>query len=358
MKVIIIGAGVAGLSIGWRLAEAGADVTVLERARAGRAATWAAAGMLAAGAESVDAPPAEAALCRASAAMWESFAAEIEAKSEQRIYYRRDGALILALTKDEAETLRRRGQFIGAEEARAMEPLIGANIEGALWDPNEAQVDNRALVPALGRCFVQAGGKISTNESAIRFEMEGERAVAVRTQFHHREADAFVIAAGAWSSQIEGLPPLPKIDPVKGEMISLAPDHASQIPARLIWGNEVYLVPRHDRLLVGATADDAGFDTGVSTRARDWLYEHACGLIPALKQWEIADQWAGLRPRAEDGLPVLGKTGADNVFVASGQFRNGILFAPMIAQTMRSLILEQKTPPEISKFDPLRFAAR
>ena len=355
MKIVIIGAGVAGLSIGWRLAQAGASVTVLDRAGAARGATWAAAGMIAAAAESAEADASVTALCKSSAARWPGFAAEIEEQSGRAIYYRKDGVLIAAQTQAEADALKKRGQFIGADEARAKAPLLRADILGALWDVDEAQVDNRALGTALAIAFEEAGGKLSVNETAVRVEMEGARAIAVRTPFHVHHCDIVLLAAGAWISRIEGLPAdaVPEISPVKGEMIALTPPQGAELPTSLLWGNEVYMAPRHGQLFIGATAEDVGFDTTLTEEARQFLFGHAAGLCPALKDWEISEQWAGLRPRASDGLPVLGATGVENVFIASGQFRNGILFAPAIAEAMSKLLLGQ-TPPEISAFAPQR----
>ncbi len=357
MKIVIIGAGVAGLSIGWKLAQKGADVTVLERANAAHAATWAAAGMIAASAESAQLGPAEAALCQTSAQLWPDFASAVEEQSDTRIYYQKDGVLIAALDAREAEALKARApsRFLDAVDALAIAPLLRPDIFGAMWDPNEAQVDNRALGTALTIAFQRAGGTLSINEAAVRIEMDGERAIAVRTPFKVHFADAFILAAGAWTSQIDGLPDgaVPRISPVKGEMIALEPPGGEALPPCLLWGNAIYMAPRHGRLLVGATADDAGFDTSLTDAAREFLYTHATGLCPALHKWEIADHWAGLRPRADDGLPVLGASAVGNVFVASGQFRNGILFAPALAQIMCSLILNEERP-DISAFSPQR----
>ncbi len=289
--------------------------------------------------------------------MWPGFAAEIEEQSGRAIYYRKDGVLIAACTQSEADALKARGPFIGADEARAKAPLLRADIFGALWDADEAQVDNRALGTALAIAFETAGGKLSVNETAVRVEMEGGRAIAVRTPFHVYHCDAVLLAAGAWISRIEGLPPgaVPEISPVKGEMIALAPPQGAELPSSLLWGNEIYMAPRHGRLLVGATAEDVGFDTTITEEARQFLFGHAVGLCPALKDWRIDEQWAGLRPRAADGLPVLGATGVENVFIASGQFRNGILFAPVIGDAMSKLLLGQASP-EISAFAPQRLS--
>jgi glycine/D-amino acid oxidase-like deaminating enzyme len=113
-------------------------------------------------------------------------------------------------------------------------------------------------------------------------------------------------------------------------------------------------VPREGRLLIGATMEEAGFDTRLTGKAERWLTDRAVSLMPSLAGWKIDEHWAGLRPAAPDGLPVLGETRVKNLFVASGQFRNGILFAPAVAETVTRLILGSEVP-EIRAFSPRRF---
>ena len=362
MKVIIIGAGIAGLSIGWRLAEAGVDTVVLERGQPGRGATWASAGMLAATAESGTAPPAEAAFAKKSAALWPDFASRLEAISGTKVGYRCDGTLLVARNAADAEAYRARAaenelRFLEVAEARTMEPLLSNDFHGALWAPEDGQVDNRALGRALSVALLRAGGTLLANEAAIRIETLANGIMAVCTPFGMHEADAIVLAAGAWSGQIAGLPPdaIPPVRPVKGEMIALAPPSGVSLPTRLVWGNEVYLVPRREQLFVGATVREAGFDTALTAEARAWLFAHAAGLMPALAGWTIAEHWAGLRPGSPDGLPVLGATTVKGLYVASGQYRNGILFAPAIAEATHDFLLARRSPVEIAAFDPKRF---
>lgn len=359
MKIVVIGGGVAGLSIGWRLRQAGAEVTVLERAQPGRGATWASAGMIAALAEMEDTTAPLAEFGKHSARQWPEFACEIEEASGIDIGFRVDGTLLAVRSREEAAGLRAHagaGQtFLSPGEAREAEPLLSDDIAGALLDPGEAQVDNRALGPALGLAFQRAGGKLSINEPVIRIEGANGRALAARTPFALHGADAFVVAAGAWSSRIEGLPPeaVPSVVPVKGEMLALAPEGVA-LPKHMIWGNEIYLVPRGGRLLVGATVTQEGFDTRPTQQAAQWLYSHAVALMPALAKWAMVEHWAGLRPGSPDDLPLLGPTLLDRLFVASGQFRNGILLAPAFAEAARDIVLHKASPE--SAFDPRRFA--
>ncbi|MGC9954729.1 MAG: glycine oxidase ThiO [Rhizomicrobium sp.] len=373
MNVVIIGAGVAGLGIGWKLAKAGASVTILERAQAGRGATTASGGMIAAAAELGQADTPLAAFASRSNALWPGFVTQIEAQSGISVDFRKNGSLMVALKSGGCphahggeHPTASGGQpnphaqgsdiaMLTAEQARAMEPMLSEDIAGALWAPHEAQIDTHALVRALATAFAKAGGKLLPNETAVRIEIEDGRAVSVRTPFTLHRADAYVLAAGAWTSRVEGLPPeaVPPVIPIKGEIVVLTPPAGAALPKHVVWGNEIYVVPRTGRLLVGATVERAGFDTGKSPEAYRWLLRQSAGLIPALESWEVAEHWVGLRPATPDGLPILGPTVVEGLYVASGQYRNGILFAPAVAEVMSRLVLERVM--DVPAFDPRRF---
>jgi glycine oxidase len=344
MKVVIAGAGVAGLGIGWRLVQAGARVTVLERGEPGMGATFAAAGMIAATAEMADASPAEAVFAERARSLWPDFAAELEAASGVAVGYRQNGALMV---EPRPAVLPPGTQWLDGAAARARAPML-APTNGAVWAPQEAQVDSRALSRALAEAFRRAGGTLLTGVSVTNVE-----AGAVVIAAGRQEADAVIVAAGAWAAAL-GLP----VVPVKGQMIALmspkdrAPPSGGDIREPVIWGHGVYLVPRENRLLVGATVEEAGFDLTLTDAARDDLRARAEVLIPGLADWTFVEHWAGLRPRSPDGLPLLGRMG-NGVFVAGGQYRNGILFAPAIAEHVRDLVLGLS--PVIPQFDPRRF---
>jgi glycine oxidase len=340
MRIVIVGAGVAGLAIGWRLLQAGAEVTILERGEPGMGASFAAAGMIAATAEMADASPAEAAFAARARALWPGFAAELEAAGGIAVGYRKNGALMLETSRP-AE-LPPGTHWFDEEDARRLVP-IGAGM-GAIWAPDEAQVDNRALSRALAGAFRRSGGKLITG-----VEVTGTEAGAAITGNSRHDADAVIVAAGAWSGAL-GLP----VTPVKGQMIALAPPPDGDIPDPVIWGNGVYLVPRPNegRLLVGATVEEAGFDVSLTEAARDSLRARAEAVLPRLRDWTLVEHWAGLRPRSPDGLPLLGRM-RNGACVAAGQYRNGILFAPAIADHMCDLVLGKGTV--ISQFDPQRF---
>jgi glycine oxidase len=369
MKIVVIGAGAAGLGIGWKLARAGARVTVLERAQVGAGATSASAGMIAAAAEMGHGEAPEAAFARRANALWPDFAKELEAQSGVNIGYRRNGSLMVALKNE----VRRHShgaespgaanphagggvEMLDAAAARAREPMLTADVAGAMWAPDESVVDSQALCRALAVAFVRAGGEVLSNEAVVRIETDGGKAAGVVTPFRTHRADAYVLAAGAWSSRIEGLPPeaVPPVFPVKGEILVLAQPAGARLPEHTVWGNEIYVTPRGKRLLVGATVERAGYDTSLSQDALEWLRKQSAGLMPSLEEWEIAEHWAGLRPATPDGMPVLGETAVKGLYVAGGQYRNGILFAPALAEVLSRLVLERTAEP--SAFDPRRFA--
>ena len=289
--------------------------------------------MLAVTAELEDAAEPERALALRASALWPAFAAELEEASGRAVFLNRDGALLLAGDAAALAVMRARAgvtlRLVDASEARALVPLLGETL-GGLWSPQEAHVDNRALGEALAIAFLKAGGVLNPNEAAVKIEGR-----TVLTPYGRYDGDAVLVAAGAWSGLLENIP----IVPVKGEVIALAPPAGAALPGPVVWGEHVYCVPRHGRLLVGATMEEAGFDTGITRGGRDQLRASAEKLMPSLKDWSLADHWAGLRPKSPDGLPLLGETATPGLFVAGGQYRNGILFAPAIAAEMADLML-------------------
>jgi len=354
MKVVVVGAGVAGLGIGWRLLQAGCAVTILERAQPASGATWASAGMLAVTAELEDATDAERALALRAQEQWPAFAAELEAASGQPVFFKQDGALLLARDGAELEAMRPRAlgdtRIVDGAEARALAPMLGES-PGGLWSPHEAHVDSRTLGAALTEAFVKAGGILNPNEAAVSLSP----GPVVLTPYGRYGADVVVIAAGAWSGLLEGV----AIVPVKGEMIALAVPPSARLPVPVVWGEGIYCVPRphlgaSGLLLVGATVQEQGFDTSLTQEARSRLRTAAVKLMPAVKDWAVADHWAGLRPKSPDGLPLLGPSGMEGVFVAGGQYRNGILFAPAIAGDMAGMVLGKGSV--VPDFDPRRFS--
>ena len=358
-----------GLSIGWRLAEAGAAVDVFERDEAGRGASWAAAGMLAAG---VECEPGELdllALNRRSQELWPGFAADLERASGQSVGLRQEGTLVVALTRDDAAQLRftqdfhrKHGialEFLSGAAARQREPHLHPNLAGALFSPLDHQVDNRLVVRALIAAFRQAGGTLHEHAPVAAVDLVGGRAVGVCVGETRHAADVVVLAAGAWSAQVPGpLRALP-VRPVKGQMLALRMDKDAPLLRHVVWAPKAYLVPRLDgRLIVGATTEERGFDRDLTAGGVLALLDGAWRAVPGVEELPIDEMWVGFRPGSRDDAPMLGPSGIDGLVVATGHHRNGILLTPVTAEAMARYILTGALDPVVHPFAVDRFAAR
>jgi glycine oxidase len=353
MKVLIVGAGVAGLATGWRLAQAGASVEIFDRGLAGHGATWASAGMLAPGAElGPDASPL-ARFAHESRAAWPAFAADLEAASGVELGYREDGSLLVAWDERAARDLKQRAARLNAHGMEATwfpatdvirrESLLSSDVGGALFVAGDAQVDSRALGEALRAALIRLNVRIRESCGVEALVVDGRTTKGIVTPEGKVLGDRVVLATGAWLNGIGGVPKglLPEVKPIKGQMASVLPPKGVALPRALVWDEEVYLVPRRDRLLIGATVEDVGFDTSVTAEARERLVGAAARLLRGFNGWGLAELWAGLRPKASDEAPVLGETEIAGLWVAGGQYRNGILFAPLLAQRICAALLNQ-----------------
>ena len=366
-QVAIIGAGVIGLSVAWRLAQRGARVTVFEREEAGRGASHAAAGMLAAAAEVEPGEERLFALNRASQALWPEFAAELERASGQPVDLRREGTLVVALTADDRARLSHHLAFqhalgltldwLNPAEVKRREPHLNPTLAGALFSPADHQVDNRKVVAALRVAAERAGAAVRARAGVERIVIEGGRAAGVMVAGLVHRADIVVLAAGAWSRAIEGFP-RPPVRPVKGQMLALRMDAQAPLLRHVVWAQGVYLVPRRDgRLLVGATVEEKGFDPDLTAGAQLALLQAAWRVLPGIEELPIDEAWVGFRPGSRDDAPILGRGPVEGLIYATGHYRNGILLTPITAQAIATLILEGGVDPLIAPFSIDRFAA-
>ncbi len=367
--VVIVGAGVIGLSVAWRLAQRGAAVTVLERGRAGGGASHAAAGMLAACAEAEPGEEALVALGRLSQALWPVFAAELEAATGLSVDLRREGTLVLALNADDHGRLRHQLEFqkrlalpldwITPAEARRREPHLGA-IAGAVFSPEDHQIDNRRLAAALKIAAAGAGAIIREHTDVVRISTTGARASGVElADGTEVAASTVVIAAGAWSRAIDGVPQAlrPPVRPVKGQMLALRMDAAAPLISHVVWAPNIYMVPRSDgRLLLGATVEEKGFDMTLTAGGVLALLEAAWRVLPAIEDLPIDEMWVGHRPGSRDDAPILGPAALDGLVYATGHHRNGILLTPVTANAIARLVADGAIDAAIRPFGLERFA--
>ena len=373
-SVGIIGAGVSGLGIGWRLAAAGCRVDVYDRAEPGRAASWAAAGMLAASAEAEPGEEMLLALDLESQKMWPGFAAELAAASGISVEYRDEGILIVALDRDDAEAMRfnhdyQRGQGLNVEwlsghEVRKREPFLSPNVCAGVYSPGDHQVENRRMVDALVQAFRSAGGNLLTGIEVRAVDIAGGHVrglVLAGEEAETRPYDVVVIAAGAWSRGIEGLPEdlRPPVRPIKGQALALQMDRESPLLHHVVWAPGVYLVPRNDgRLIIGATVEEKGFDATLTAGGVLDLLRDTWEALPGVTELPIVETWVGHRPSSRDDAPILGPTSVEGLVMATGHHRNGILLAPITADAVSHYILSGKIMPAIAPFSIDRFARK
>lgn len=366
--VLIVGGGTIGLATGFELVRRGTPVTVFERGRAGRGTSWQAAGMLAPDAEIGFEELELYRLNRESLRRWPDFAKRVEAASGMDVDYRDEGTLVVADDRDSAEALRRRFtfqkdkgldvQWLTGEEAREIEPFVAPRLSAAIFAPSDHQVDNRRFVDALRTACVAEGGTIH-EETAVKAVVPDADAPAVVTADGNRVEGAHVlVAAGVWSRTLDGLEPeaQPPIRPVKGQMIQLRRKRPFDLQ-HVVRGPDAYLAPKSNgRIVVGATSEEKGFDTTVTAGGLYDLLEGAWEVVPGIYDLPVDETWAGLRPASRDHAPILGRTAAPGVLVATGHYRHGILLTPVTAEAMARLLRTGETSPWLEPFSPARFS--
>ena len=370
---LIIGGGVIGLGIGWQLAKSGVSVTIYDRAEAGRAASWAAAGMLAPLAEAHNEEPELLKLGCQSLQRYPQWVRELEADAEMSVGYRVEGTLIVGLEPDDTYQLRHLHtsqqelgldvEWLTGHAARDIEPALSPRVTAAIRSATDHQVDNRRMVKALQRSFQACGGVLHENSTIESIIIENGVATGVQTQDGFQAADTLILAAGCWSAQIEGLPNtiVPPVRPVKGQMLALQMEAGITVKnvirtVRARYPTSVYLVPRTDgRLIVGATSEEMGFDTRLTAGGAFELLRGAWEAVPGIYELPLLETWAGLRPGSRDNAPILGKTPIENLIYATGHYRNGILLTPITAYEITKLILTGETSETIAPFQLDRF---
>jgi glycine oxidase len=382
--VAVLGGGVAGLSAARELARRGYGVVVLESgAVCGAGSSGAAAGMLAPQAEA-DCADELFELLSASREMYPAFAAALGEESGIDIELDRTGTLYLSFKEEDEEEVEKRFAWqtragleverLTATEARELEPQVSPRVRSALRFPRDWQVENRQLVRALAASAAAFGVRVLTGAQAYGVRVTAGRAVGVETSEGAVSAGAVVLAAGAWSSQLKQFSPEvegevggaaladdPRVEPVRGQVLCFRrPDSQTPFVRHVIYSPRGYVVPRRDgRLLAGSTTERAGFDCRVTEEAAAAIRSHVSEIAPAVASLAPVDSWAGLRPRAADGWPVLGESAeVENLFYATGYYRNGILLAPASGEIIASLVAGGATawPARMLKaFAPARF---
>ncbi len=356
--VAVVGGGIVGLFVAWRARERGLSVVVLDAGDDEGVAWPVAGGMIAPISEAQFGESGRRALDLALAAAdrWPSAAQELGEASGIDPELRRSGTLLLARDADEAEALERERAFrvslglpvepLLPSAARRLEPALAPTLRAALAVPDDHSVDPRRVVAGLRALLGDAvrGGARVASVAADGVELDTSERVAARR---------VVVAAGAWSGELAGVP----VRPLKGQLLRLLDPAGPGLVERVLRFSTGYVVPRGDgRYVVGVTSEERGFDTVVTAGAVYEILRDAGELVPGIAELELEEAIAGLRPATPDNLPLVGEDGG--LLWATGHGRDGVMLAPLTADLVAGLLAGD--PPDAALLevcDPARFAS-
>ncbi len=374
--VAIVGGGIIGLACAWRAREQGLSVTVLERGQTGGGASHVAAGMLApvAEAEFGDAGRRLLELGLRSAQLWPRFAAQLREATGADVGLSRTGTLIVARDDDEARELERqlafrrslglRAERLRASAARERERALAPTVRLAVDAPDDHSVDPRSVLRALRGACRARGVAIRENAHVESLVLDGSGARASGLALRGGErvpSGQVVLAAGAWTRQIAGLPGDQQVPvrPVKGQILRLRDPAGPGLLRRVLRFEGGYLVPRADgRYVLGATVEEKGFDLEPTVGGVYELLRDASELLPGIDELQIEELSVGLRPGTPDNAPLIGPGAVAGLVWATGHHRNGILLAPLTAELVAELLSGQtreSAPSLLAACAPDRF---
>ena len=367
--VAVVGAGVVGLAIGWRAAQRGLRVIVLDRAeRPGAGTSAVAAGMLAPISETIATELPLMRLGLASVGAYPQFVEELSDTSGMDPGYLRCGTLLAARDGDEAEALARELELrhslglsvdrLRASEARRLEPALAPTLRLALEIPDDHAIDPRKLSAALAVALTRAGGELRVGAPVRAVASAQDEITGVTLEDGAAiPADNVVVAAGPWSSSLDGIPEGARIPihPIKGQILRLHDPAGPGLLTRVLRMTGGYVVPRGDgRYVIGATMEERGFDTTVTAGGAFELLRNAFELLPSVTELVIDELSAGLRPATPDNAPAIGPGVLPGLHWAVGHYRHGILLTPITAELVVGVLASEAAIPD--EFAPTRFA--
>jgi glycine oxidase len=371
-SAIVIGGGIIGCATACELARAGWRVTLIERHRPGAEASSAAAGLLF---SLGDSPEIDAFhdLARRSVQLYRGVADELRDLTAIDVEYMTAGTIYPLLSASELAGARARARWPSARElgvevlegaaVHEREPALAKDIAAALFVHADHWVNNERLVLAYAAAAARRGADVRSGIEVSEIVVEGGRARGVLAAGERIDADAVLIAAGAWSGALiagvaggvaAGRAVALPVEPVKGQMLAVS--NSPPLLSHAVHAGEVYLVPRPSgELLIGATVEHAGFARDVTAGGLAGLIHDAVRLVPEVARRPVTRSWYGFRPWVPDGMPVLGPwPGVAGLYVATAHYRNGIVLAPITAVLMAEAIVSGRTPDLLVPFLPDR----
>jgi len=360
MKGIIIGGGIIGLSIARELYKKGIEITIIEKEKIGRGASWVAGGMLAPQAEGLEIGD-MLNLCLDSRNMYKDYILEIEKDTGLQTGYWDSGIFCPAFSEEEKDELLKNlknyqkigltGEWIERKEIKDKYISLGEEILGGVLYPDDGQVDNRLLMIALENYVRNTDMEILEYIPVKKIVEQNGEFKYVETENGIVEGDFCILSAGAWSGLILDIP----VFPIKGEMAAV--DVEKKDIDKVFFSSRAYLIPRKDytRLVIGATEEKVGFKKGNTVKGVMQLFKGLVDTFPHFKEKNIQELWYGYRPATPDLEPILGESGIKNLYFATGHHRNGILLAPITAKLLVDLIVDNKKDKYLEIFNCKRF---
>jgi glycine oxidase len=370
VKVLIIGGGVAGLTLAYHLKRERHDVVILEAGTCGHATSNKAAGMITPASE---VHLGEEALLRTFARARDTYAAFVDGLTlgqPERIDFHQNGSLLCALDADGAHELSRLIGFqkscgldvseLTATQLLELEPNLTHRVVLSALAANEAHVDTLKFLDVLHSRVSELGVAVHEKTRVTELIHSGDKISGVRINGGAVvNADAVVMATGM-SQLIKGLPQknLLPLRPVKGQALAVSgPSGLLKRPLRVYHRYPIYLVPRSTgEIVVGATCEELSDESVTAGGLMDLIYS-AWRVLPQIYDYPVQRTWAGLRPATPDNKPILGRIGTSNLFTLLGLYRHGIMASPYLAGELAKLISDKATELAWEEFSPHRFEA-
>jgi len=357
--VLIIGGGIIGLLTARELIHAGATVTLIDRNKTGKEASWAGGGILTPLYPWRYPGPVNA-LANWSKHRYPALADTLKIETGIDSQWIKNGLLIL--DKLSLEEQNNANEWSNSANSRIellvhndldnylhnslqeREAALNKNFTQGIHLPDVAQIRNPRLVEALKKSLINAGVNIVENSEVTELLIQKKRVTGVTTHDDNYTAEKIVVASGAWSTPLlEKINISIDVKPMRGQMILI--NAVPELVSNIILHNNQYIIPRRDgRILVGSTLEDVGFDKSTTESAKQLLWQTAINLVPTLSQFSIEHHWAGLRPSSLQGIPIISQhPGIKNLYINTGHFRNGVILGPASARLLTDIMTGDRT---------------
>ncbi|NPB07308.1 MAG: glycine oxidase ThiO [Aquificae bacterium] len=351
MEILVVGGGVVGLSAALDLLLGGYRVRVLVRDER-EGASWVAGGMLAPFSEGLEGDFLSFSV--ESLRLWEEFLTRLWDLTGRRVFYS-EGILRLALSEKEVRELKEKVKKYSqglcstitsyeASELKKEFPYLSDEVVYGVLFGDEGNVDTEELMESLYRAVEVLGGEV-IREDVLKVKREGEKVEWIQGFGGKYGADFFVFASGAWLKEHFDFP----VFPVKGQILRVD----ASLRDYVLYSSASYIIPREKDLLIGATTEKVGFNRSTTLNGVGSLINGALRVVPSLGESTLLEVKVGFRPGTPDEKPILYY--GENFAVLGGNYRNGILHAPLMGRILLNLVDRGEVSEYFQKFSPYRF---